>query len=95
MITLEVAKAFLDVIHDADDAKLQMLLDGAEDEAARFINQPLAELVLEGGDTLPPSAVVGVMLLLQSTYQANPDDASKLRAAAEVKLMPHRVEMGV
>ncbi len=33
LIPLDTAKSFLDVIHDWDDAKLQLLLDGAEDEA--------------------------------------------------------------
>ena len=37
MIPLDTAKSFLDVIHDWDDAKLQLLLDGAEDEACQFM----------------------------------------------------------
>lgn len=39
-ITLSVVKKYLDVIHDADDDKLQMLLDAAEDEALQFMDRP-------------------------------------------------------
>ena len=99
IITLATAKSYLDVIHSADDTKLQMLLDGAEDEAAQYINQPLAELQpeevsSEQPDALPGSVILGVMLLLQAAYQATPDDAEKLRLAAEVKLAPYRSGWG-
>lgn len=91
VILLADAKSFLDVIHDADDDKLQMLLDAAEDEAAKFLNvDSLAEW-----SELPFSALIGTLLLLQSNYQASPDDIPKLRAAAEGKLMPYRVQLGV
>lgn len=96
-ISLSTAKSFLDVIHNADDTKLQMLLDGAEDEAMRFMNRAsLDEWDSDvSSDPVPPSVVVGVLLLLQATYDAGPDDADKLRRAAEVKLMPYRCRMGV
>ena len=99
LIDLTTAKAFLDVIHSADDAKLQGLLDGAEDEAGQYINRPLSALLPEESSSedpaaLPPSAVLGVMLLLQAAYQASPDDAGKLRVAAEIKLQPFRVCLG-
>ncbi|MCX5592802.1 head-tail connector protein [Alcaligenes endophyticus] len=91
VIALESAKAFLDVIHDADDTKLQMLLDGAIDGAERFIGRKLEEAAAaEGNQQLPANMVVGVMLFLQADYQASPDDAPKLRAAAEIKLKPYR-----
>lgn len=38
-ILLQDAKNFLPVIHDADDAKIQQLLDAAEDEALRFMDR--------------------------------------------------------
>lgn len=89
MIDLSVAKAFLDVIHSADDSKLELLLSGAIGEAERFLGCALDEIL--GDDGAPPaSVVVGIMLLLQADYQAAPDDAVKLRQAAEVKLKPHR-----
>lgn len=91
VISLADAKAFLDVIHDSDDSKLQNLLDAAESEAADFLN--VASLT--EWTELPWAIYIGVMLLLQSNYQASPDDIPKLRMSAETKLMPHRVEMGV
>lgn len=91
VILLADAKAFLDVIHSSDDDKLQNLLDAAEDEAARFLNVAS----LDEWSELPFSIFIGALLLLQSNYEASPDDIPKLRAAAEGKLMPYRVEMGV
>ena len=91
VISLTDAKNFLDVIHNSDDDKLQLLLDGAEDEAARFLNVES----LDEWTELPYGIVLGVLLLLQANYQAPPDDIPKLRSAAETKLMPYRVEMGV
>lgn len=101
VIDLQTAKQFLDVIHSADDAKLQMLLNGAEREALDFMNrdafgvedcssEPSSE-----PEVMPDSVRIGVLLLLQAAYQATPDDATKLRTAAEVKLMPYRCYMGV
>ena len=91
VIALADAKSFLDVIHDSDDMKLQNLLESSEDEAARFLNVGN----LDEWTELPYSIYIGVLLLLQSNYQASPDDIPKLRMAAETKLMPYRVEMGV
>lgn len=97
-ITLSEAKGFLDVIHNSDDAKLQLLLDAAEDEARAFMNRD--DLIewdsnVSSTDPIPGSIKIGVLLLLQANYQASPDDADKLRKAAEIKLMPYRLEMGV
>ena len=106
VIDLRIAKTYLDVIHDADDDKLQMLLDGAEDEAVQYMGrgmlQPIPACVLVDGvwvdadplDEPPASMVLGIMLLLQAAYQASPDDAEKLRKAAEVKLAPYRIGWG-
>jgi len=57
----------------------------------------LVDGVLVAADPLlapPDSVVLGVMLLLQASYQASPDDIAKLRTAAEVKLAPHRIGWG-
>jgi len=107
VVPLATAKSYLDVIHSADDVKLQMLLDGAEDEAVQYMNRGLlepvpAEVLVDGALVPAPplekpldSMVLGIMLLLQAAYQATPDDAEKLRRAAEVKLTPHRIGWGV
>lgn len=99
IIDLADAKQYLDVIHGADDGKLQHLLDGAEDEARQYINRPLGDLLPEEASSdnpsgLPGSVFLGVMLLLQAAYQASPDDADKLRRAAEIKLAPYRCGWG-
>lgn len=92
-ISLGQAKQLLDVIHDLDDAKLQLLLDGVEDEAALYMNR--TSLGESWPDGVPASVVLGVVLLLQAAYGASPDDVPKLRRAAEVKLHPHRLCLGV
>lgn len=91
VISLADAKSFLDVIHNSDDDKLQLLLDGAEDESAKFLNVA----GLDEWTELPFSILIGTLLILQANYQATPDDIPKLRSAAETKLMPYRVEIGV
>lgn len=98
VITLSEAKSFLDVIHNSDDSKLQLLLDAAEDEARMFMNRD--DLIewnsnISTTDPVPGSIKIGVLLLLQANYEASPDDAEKLRRAAEIKLMPYRLLMGV
>lgn len=91
VISLADAKAFLDVIHNSDDSKLTNLLEAAEDEAAGFLNVASLTEYTE----LPWAIYIGALLLLQSNYEASPDEIPKLRAAAESKMMPYRVEMGV
>ena len=108
LIPLSEAKAFLDVIHDADDMKLQLLLDSAEREALDFMNrvrfdfecppcesESESESESEPPEEMPPPVRTAVLFLLQRNYQANPDDGMKLRAAAEVLLMPYRCQLGV
>ncbi|MCU7998129.1 head-tail connector protein [Shewanella sp. SM95] len=95
-ITLEQAKQFLDVIHDEDDAKLQLLLNAAEDEACQFMGRESLTIQLdETTAELPASITMGVMILLQANYQATPEDAEKLRKAAEIKLTPYRIGWGI
>ena len=95
-ISLEQAKQFLDVIHDEDDAKLQLLLNAAEDEACQFMGRESLTILLdETTAELPASITMGVMVLLQANYQATPEDAAKLRRAAEIKLTPYRIGWGI
>jgi hypothetical protein len=47
-VTVAEVKAYLPVIHSADDALLQQLIDAAEQEACRYLNREnLATLPLE------------------------------------------------
>lgn len=102
LVTLTEAKDFLDVIHSSDDTKLQLLLDGAIDEACDYIGYTTPDDYQDYldssenpfGDT-PSGFKVGVLLLLQANYQAPVDDIQKLRDAAEVKLFPYRIDFGI
>lgn len=100
IITLDVAKTFLDVIHTGDDVKLQILLDGAEDESVQYMNRADltewdSDVVVSSEYLMPMGVVVAVMLLLQASYQALPDEIDKLRKAAETKLTPYRQGWGI
>lgn len=98
VITLSEAKSFLDVIHTSDNDKIQLLLDAAEDEAKQFMNRDDLEewdSTISSTDPIPASVKIGVLLLLQSNYQATPDESEKLRKSAEIKLQPYRLELGI
>lgn len=106
VINLSKAKAFLDVFHDSDDEKLQDLLDGAEEEALHFMKRshfsgacPAIEgdplIGVSDPDEVTPGQRVAVFLLLQASYGASPDDAEKLRRAAQIKLRPYRCSAGL
>jgi len=113
-ITIAQAKKYLRVFHSLDDDLIQMLIDGAEQEACRFLNrQNLPTLPLEypaesssdgpyseeepsSEDPVAPDVVIAILHLIQSKYEGTkPEDQAKLRAAAEVILMPYRRGMGV
>lgn len=95
MVTLQQAKDFLNVFHDADDAKLAVLLAGAKDEAWQVMNRDESDSIDYWPDGAPASVTLGVLLLVQAMYQASPDDADTLRKAAEIKLWPYRICIGV
>jgi hypothetical protein len=96
MITLEYIKSRLDVIHDADDEKLQGILDAACDEAAVFLGvATLDELLDSDQTTLPKTVCEGVALLVSAGYEAQPDELELLQRAAWTKLQPYRTGMGV
>lgn len=104
-ITLDELKNYLDVIHDADDEKLQMLLTAAEDEAMQFMDrknltdwrpccdeessEPVSEM------PMPASVKLGILILVQASYQAPPTEQEQLRRVAETKLFPYRRKLGV
>lgn len=90
LIDLEKIKHMLDVIHSSDDDKLQVLLDGAESEAQFFIGRNLSELKADPAAELPSNVIVAVSLMVQAGYGAQPDDAQKLRQAAEARLKYYR-----
>lgn len=102
IVSLADAKAYLDVIQDDDDAKLQQLLAASIDEAMQFLDRREDDLVSEGegwdssSETgVPDSVRLGILILLQANYQALPADAAQLRTIAQIKLMPYRKGLGV
>lgn len=103
MVSLTLAKQYLDVLHSADDAKLQLLLDAAHDSAREFLGVAAfsdlynsdAVPVSSSEVLLPPAVQLGVLIYLQAAYQASPQDAEQLILVAERTLMPYRQGWGV
>ena len=107
VIALATVKSYLRVTHTSDDALLEILLDGAEAEALRYMNRdelPGLPYALPEDSSSEPDittepdvaadVVVAVALLVACEYEADAEDRAKLRAAAECKLTPYRTEMG-
>ena|SRR5690606_15188959 len=92
---ISVAKHYLNIIFDDGDEQLQLLLDAAEDEALQFLDIGDDLSVLAEDDRLPASVTLGILILLQASYQASPDEAKQLREIAETKLFPYRKGLGV
>lgn len=83
-ISVQEAKTYLDQFHDYDDAKLQMLIDAAEDEAKRYLGLdrlpgeaaecPECESegdnapISEGTRAVSPLVRMGVLCLVQALY---------------------------
>lgn len=107
--SLDTVKNRLRVTHSLDDSALQQMLDAAEDEALRFLNRSLLPTLpvdypsSEGeeenpssDDPVAPSVTEAICLLVSASYDAHtPEAMMALRRAAETKLMPYRVGLGV
>ena len=108
-VDLATVKAWLRVIHSADDTLLQRMIDQAEDEALRFLNRtqpptlPVdypseceSEDVPSSEDPIAASFEKAVCILVQAAYEATePDKAARMRQNAETVLMPYRRGLGV
>lgn len=100
-IDLADVKAFLNVIHSHDDAKIQALLDGAEAAALDFLNRThFGELCEEdsnydGTVSLPDNVRIGVYFLVSQYYDGRPEDQEIIQKTAERLLIPYRCEMGI
>ena len=93
-IDLQVAKRRMRVIHNADDDDLQQALDGAEQEALRYMNRTQLPTLPQDFPDVPSSE--DVLLLVKASFEATtPDDVAAYREAAEWKLQPYRVGIGV
>lgn len=110
--TVSVAeiKEILDVRHDSDDAKLQRLIENAEDECRQFLNRsqlpqedPETNSPFESerepssdSSTLAPSVRQAIYLLVEAAYdRLDPSEIRAFREAAEIKLYPYRIGLGV
>jgi Phage gp6-like head-tail connector protein len=109
-VTLEQIKEYLPVIHNSDDAKLQLLIDGAEDEALQFLDRDTLprrnETAVDecdsnqpepvsDSDDLAPVVRMGIYLIVQGMYDgSNADEMTKIRKAAETKWFPYRNRLG-
>ncbi len=108
-IDLAIAKRRLRVIGGHADADIQQALDGAEQEACRYMNRTQlptlpqdwpdsesSEPAPSSADPVAPDAVEGVLLLVLAAFNAaTPDEVAGYRRAAEIKLHPYRLNLGV
>lgn len=108
-VTIEEAREFMRVLHTQDDALIQSLIDGAEEEACRFLNRtqlptlPVdypdsssSEDVPSADDPVSPDVVVAIKLLVQARYGIDtPEKQAKCRANAFEILQPYRRFIGV
>ena len=108
-IPLETMKRRLRVIGSFNDADIQQALDGAEQEACRFLNrdqlptlpqdwpsESSSEDVPSSEDPVAPDVIEGVALLVIASFNATtPEEVAGYRKAAEVKLYPYRLCIGV
>lgn len=91
--TLADAKEFMRVVHDGDDSLITDLLAAAQVEALAFIEDTTD--YDDSNAVMPKSVWLAILLLTQAAYEATPDDMADLRAIAEIKLMPHRANLGI
>lgn len=90
VVTVDEAKRVFDVIHAHDDAKLQQLIDDAEDECLQFLDRDalprIGEVCPDECDTsnpptsasdaadLPRSLRRGILLIVQGAYEGKDAD---------------------
>lgn len=109
MITIDMIKQDLRIIHDADDSILQIYLNAAIDEALRYMNrtelptlpydlpeESSTEDEPSTGDPIAASVYAAIFLSVRAKYEGM--DAAQiegLRKAFEVLLQPYRTEIGI
>lgn len=100
-VMLSTVKDYLRVIHDADDALLQRLIDGAEAQAMRFLGTDRLDLLSPSSSTssesgVPADVVTAVCLMVRADYEAmEPAHAAAWRDVAYEKLYSYREGLGV
>jgi len=94
-VSLDKAKRHLRITHGNSDVLIQECIDAAEDEAEKFTGVDIEILTSSSSDATAPSWELGVLLLVQAHYDGSPEQQETYRAAAEVKLMPFRCNLGI
>jgi predicted N-formylglutamate amidohydrolase len=100
-LTLRQVKEYLRVTHDADDALLESLLAGAEEQAMRFLGTDTLEVRSPGSSSstehaVPPDVVTAVLLMVRADYEADkPEHAAAWRDVAYERLYSYRQGLGV
>lgn len=109
MLTLEMVKADLRIIHDSDDDLLSQLIASAEQECLRFLGRDelptlpyelpselASEEVPSSEDPVVPDVLRGMMLVIRADYDGmTPDDRRAWRRAAEDLWYPYRTGLGI
>ena len=99
MITLEVAKQHLRVVHADEDALIEAYLAAAHEHVQNEVGgEFISNGLLIGGVLFDPSPVLNsaVLLTLGALYEQRDGDAKEIpgAVAALVDLSPHRRRMG-
>ena len=110
VVTVAQVKLHLRVFQSLDDTLIQLLLDGAEDEAKQYLDREELPRRDDGcadchsdssldpasdSDDIAPTVRIGIFLLVQALYEGtNPDDMIRLREAAMAMMRPYRCRMG-
>lgn len=105
IVTLERARAHLNVTHDLDDELIQHYLDAAEDYAAKYLGRSLDDLLEEiyseppSEPALPASVEQAVLLLVGGYYALREAQVTGTilvqNPAAEALMHFYRVGMSV
>lgn len=111
IVTVAQVKLHLRQFQDLDNTLIQMLIDGAEDEAKLYLGRdelprrddPCASCESDSSlepasdsDDIAPTVRSGIFCLVQAIYEGtNPDDMEKLREAGRSMMRPYRCRMGV
>lgn len=95
-ISLEEAKAHLNVEHDEDDVYITSLIETAEEQLANCINRPLSDVLKEDG-TIPTPLRHAIKILVAKLYAYREGDTIGKAQEASFTLanlfMPYRREL--
>jgi hypothetical protein len=101
-LTLQQVKEYLRITHDADDALLTALTEGAEAQAMRFLGTDTLEVQATLGSSsstdhaVPADVVTAVLLMVRADYEADkPEHAAAWRDVAYERLYAYREGLGV